>query len=508
MENKYEDIVMCILRMNISSLIDPDQLCTTMIDPYQQVTGQDLTTMQFLLGTAEGLYANTLIHVATNLGSVKMLRAFIICSGLRLNVAINKRWKQMLQSVMSTEQYSQTPLSLAIPYDSCCDIVYAFADLQVGDNYVTHIDLSHTRTAFLPKELFNLHSIVNLNVSNNRVKELPFAELSASLRPGQLSDLNLSSNRLTDLPIEIFHLPNLKYLDVSDNPLTSLPDLWWLSKSLIRFNVSKTKLTKLCSWKEADQNFFKLCGRLASNSSTDSDYFSPMKKGDTLDNRQTSHSSLLKELNVSSCSLSSFPKYLACYFPNLQLLNVSNNDITLCCALNELPAFLEELDISNNNIQSTEDCATFMLSLETNCCYLNTELESFLKCTHMRHSKLSKLRILNVSNNEELHKVVLYSENPSSSSSFSRDLLYFPKLTKLMISNCGLLQAPLFLDKMTKIYHLDISKNDMKVPHDVCNLDSLMTFIYDGLPDPIVANLDNFSTVKEKQIFLMQQKYG
>ena len=506
MENTYEDIVMCILRMNISSLIDPDQPCTTMIHPYQQIADQDLTAMQFLLGTAEGLYANTLIHFATNLGNVNMLRAFIICSGLRLNVAINKRWKQMLQADVVTEQYGQTPLSLAIPYDSCCDIVYAFADLQVGDNYVTHIDLSYTRTAFLPKELFNLHSIVNLNVSNNRLKETPFAELSANLRPGQLSDLNLSNNRLTDLPIEVFHLPNLKYLDVSDNPLTSLPDLWWLSKSLIRFNVSKTKITKLCSWKDADLNFFKRCGRLASISSTDSDCFSPTKKSDGLDNRRASHSCLLKELNVSSCSLSSFPKYLACYFPNLQLLNISNNDITLCCALNELPAFLEELDISNNNIQSEEDCATFSLSSETSCCYLHTELESLLKCTHMRHSKLSKLRILNVSNNEELQKVVLYSENLSSG--FSRDLLYFPKLTKLMISNCGLLQAPLFLDKLTKLYHLDISKNNMKVPHDVCNLESLMTFIYDGLPDPIVANLDNFSSVKDKQIFLMQQKYG
>ena len=90
-ENKYEDIVMCILRMNISRLRDPDQLCTTMIDPFQQVVGRDLTTMQFLLDTAEGFYANTLIHIATNMGNVNMLKAFIICSGLRLNVVINKK---------------------------------------------------------------------------------------------------------------------------------------------------------------------------------------------------------------------------------------------------------------------------------------------------------------------------------------------------------------------------------------------------------------------------------
>ena len=505
-ENKYEDIVMCILRMNISRLSDPDQLCTTMIDPFQQVVGRDLTTMQFLLDTAEGFYANTLIHIATNMGNVNMLKAFIICSGLRLNVVINKRWKQMHESVVVNEQSGQTPLSLAIPHASCCNIVYAFADLQVGENYITHIDLSHTRTASLPKELFNLHSIVNLNVSNNRLKELPFAELSANLRPGQLSDLNLSSNRLTVLPAEIFHLPNLKYLNVSHNPLTSLPDLWWLSKSLIKFNASNTQLTKLCSWKEADQSFFEQCGRLASISSTGSDSVLPIKKGDSLDNHHSSHSSLLKELNVSSCSLNSFPEYLACYFPNLQNLNISDNIITSCCALNKLPAFLEELDISNNKIHNKEDCTTFALSTETNCCYLNTELESVLKCTHMRHSKLSKLRILNLSNNKELEKIIVYGENLTAS--FSRECLYFPKLTKLMISYCGLQQAPVFLDKMARIYHLDISKNNMMVPHEVCNFESLMTFVYDGLPDPVVPDLDKFSSVKDKQIFLMQQEYG
>ena len=486
--------------MNISDLIDPDQPCTTMIQPYQQITGKDLNTMQFLLDTAEGLYANTLIHIATNMGNVNMLRAFIICSGLNLNVVINKRWKQMLHPIGCTEQSGQTPLSLALSHVSCCDIIYAFADLQKPNDYVTHIDLSLTMTDSLPKELFKLHSIISLNLSNNLLTKLPFAELSENLmRPGQLSDLNLSNNRLDVLPIEIFYLPNLKNLDVSGNPLTSLPDMWWLSKNLVKFNASKTQITELCSWKDADQSFFKQYGRLASNSSTGSDH---SQYRDSLDNHQ-SHSCLLKELNVSSSHLTSLPRYLACYFPNLQILNVSSNNITCCCALNELPGFLEELDISNNKLQS-EDCTIFSLSSDINCCYLNTELDSSIKCIHMRHIKLAKLRVLNLSNNEELQKIILHSDNLAAS--FNRDRLYVPKLTKLVLGNCGLLQAPVFLDKMANIYYLDISKNKMKVPHDVCNLESLMTFIYDGLPDPVVANLDKFSSVKDKQVFLMQKK--
>lgn len=495
-ENAYENIVMCILRMNLSGLVDPDQPCTAMIDPRQQIVGQDLTTMEFLLRTTEGLYSNNLIHIVTNMGNLNMLKAFIVCSGLHLNVVINKRWKQMLQFVTPSEQSEsgQTPLSLALSHASYCSIINAIADLQVGNNCITHIDLSNTMTNCLPMELFNFHSIINLNVSNNCLKQVPFAQLSANLRPGQLSDLNLSNNHLSNLPVEIFNLPNLKYLDASDNPLTSLPDMWWLSKSLIKLNVSKTQLTELCLWKDADQNFFKRSGRLASIGSPPPAVL----------NRSNKRSCLLKELNVSFSCLSTLPNYLACYFPNLQHLNVSNNIIASCCALNELPEFLEELDMSNNKLQS-KNCTVFSVSPTKNCCYLNTEINSTLKCMHMRHSKLSKLRNLNLSNNEELHKIVLWGGgdvNPT----FKKDCLFFPKLTKLVMSNCGLIEAPLFFDKMNKIYHLDISKNNMKVPHEVHNLDSLVAFIYNGLPDPIVADLDNFGSVKEQQMFLMQKE--
>ena len=491
---------MCILRMNLSGLVDPDQPCTAMIHPHQQIVGQDLNTMEFLLRTTEGLYANNLIHVATNIANLNMLKAFIICSGLYLNVVINKRWKQMLQPVILNEQsqFGQTPLSLILSHASYCNIINALAELQVGNNYITHIDLSDTMTNCLPKELFNFHSIINLNVSNNYLKQVPFAQLSANLRPGQLSDLNLSNNRLSNLPVEIFYLPNLKYLDASDNPLTSLPDMWWLSKNLIKLNVSKTKLTELCSWKDADQNVFKRSGRLASIGSVPP---AMLNRSNSLDKR----SCLLKELNVSFCCLSSLPNYLACYFPNLQQLNVSNNNIVSCCALNELPEFLEDLDISNNKLQSN-NCTVFSsLLATTNCCYLHTEIDSSVKCTHMRHTKLPKLRNLNLCNNKELQKITLHYPI-TIGNSFRRDFLYFPKLTKLVISNCGLQQAPDFLDRMDRIHHLDISKNHMKVPHEVHNLESLTTFIYDGLPDPIVADLDNFGSVKEQQMFLMQKE--
>ena len=46
----------------------------------------------------------------------------------------------------------------------------------------------------------------------------------------------------------------------------------------------------------------------------------------------------------------------------------------------------------------------------------------------------------------------------------------------------------------------------MNVPREICNLRELSTFIYDGLPDPVVADLSKFTSVKEQQIFLLQEK--
>jgi len=75
-----------------------------------------------------------------------------------------------------------------------------------------------------------------------------------------------------------------------------------------------------------------------------------------------------------------------------------------------------------------------------------------------------------------------------------------------MLKNCNLKQVPEHLGRMSRVYHLDISNNDMKVPREVYKLEELSTFIYDGLPDPVTIDLDSFHTVLDKQIFLMQEK--
>jgi len=481
--------------MNITALADQDQ--HVVVKRPISMPPQDHTTMQFLMGTAEGLGVETLIHVAANVGNPELLKMLLIFSGLSLNTVVNRRWNSISQPIgtaaddaVATKgiQTFQTPLSLILSQPSHYHVVKnVFATLQSPNNLVKHIDLSNTLTDSLPKELFHLGSVCSLNASNNKITNLPFADLSAQLRPAMLSDLNLSHNSLQSLPIEVFSLPSLSNFDVSHNPLTCLPELWWMSDSLVKFNVSSTFITSICSFSTSTP--FPSTGRRLHGVHA---------------NSPTVDGSPLKELNVNTCKLHSFPTYLACFFPNLQILNMSRNKITSCCSINELPALLEELDLSHNELQSGISAVFSQLNDADGLhCHHYTDIGCSLRCTHMRHTQLSKLKTLNLSNNKSLEEVILHCEMVSSSTS---PTLFFPKLRKLMLKNCNLKQAPEHLGRMNRIYHLDISNNDMKVPREVYKLEELSTFIYDGLPDPVTIDLDSFHTLQDKQIFLMQEK--
>ena len=486
--------------MNIST---PHQACTTALHlDNKPVSMKDITKAQFLLDTAEGLNGKTLIHVAANIGNMNLLESLIIYSGLPLNTVINLRWIKFSDhiepNVLSVKS-GQTPLSLVLSHSCYCDLIDVFATrLQSESDCVTHVDLSCSMIDRLPRELFNLTLISHLNVSNNMLTNLSsLFEQFVSLRFACLNDLDLSKNNLSSLPIEIFRLPALSNLDVSHNPLSHLPECWWVSTSLAKFNVSVTHITELCTHSSRNLKLSTANDSNRTAHATDNQHSSD---GDSIDS-----GCQLKELDISSSRLNSFPKYLACYFPDLVHLNISHNSITSCCAINELPPLLEDMDISHNNLQS-ESCLIFNLSTKEDafCCHLSTKYDSPLSCSHMRHKNLKNLRALNLSDNEALQNIVLHYDDLTAS--YDTVCMFFPKLTKLTLNNCGLLHTPLRLSRMSRIYHLDIGNNKMNVPREICNLAQLSTFVYDGLPDPVVADLSKFTAVKDQQIFLLQEK--
>ena len=474
--------------MNINSLADLYN------NPTVFRLSEDTVKAQFLMGTAEQLYAKTLIHVAVNIENLYLLKILIIYSGLRLNTIINMRWRNFADPNMLVVRSDHTPLSMALPLPSFCDFVDVCIKLQLEGNCVTHVDLSNTMVDCLPQELFNFNCISNLNVSNNSLTNLSLLfEQYIPWKFSQLTDLNLSKNQLSKLPIELFRLPALKNLNISNNPLVCLPEQWWCSNSLVKLNASRTHLTELCAYDNMLES-------LKSSKPTDAI--------DTVNNSHSSSSDTsgrqLKELDISSSRLKIFSKNLACYFPNLTCLNVSHNKLTSCCGVNELPPLLEELDISDNNLES-ETNSVFHLSTDTLYCHLSTKLDSPLRCSHVLHKSLKNLWILNLSDNHTLKDIIFYYNDLTAYT--NTPCLFFPKLRKLSFNNCGLMHTPLHLGLMSRIYHLDISNNKMNIPREICNLSQLSTFVYNGLPDPVVADLSKFTTVKDKQIFLLQEKY-
>uniref|UniRef100_A0A915IX55 C3H1-type domain-containing protein n=1 Tax=Romanomermis culicivorax TaxID=13658 RepID=A0A915IX55_ROMCU len=82
---------------------------------------------------------------------------------------------------------------------------------------VTELDLSRNRLEQLPKDFPTLINLTEIDLSSNRLFSLPekFGNLS------QLQRLDLYKNNITDLPLSFSKLKQLKWLDLKDNPLNA-----------------------------------------------------------------------------------------------------------------------------------------------------------------------------------------------------------------------------------------------------------------------------------------------
>ena len=454
----------------------------------------------------EDLNGKILLHVIATIGNPELFEILISHCDLSLNTIANRKWEQFNSR---RNRHIETTLSLAILHESLNDFIEIFVKHQSKGNYLTHIDLSGTNIASFPTELFSFHHVTNLNLSNNRIENFPqFGLLSES--PQNLTELNLSCNSLTHLPAEIFQLPRLQNFDASNNPLVGLPDKWWTSRSLENLNLSQTQIGDLHlfmgqrkeytnSMPVSSPKHLTRTYRVASRTALLRRTEEPMAFLNKSDG-----TSVLRRLNVSSACLNKFPKCLACLFPNLKQLNISGNNIASCCAINELPAMLEELDVSQNKLQSNH-VSIFSMLFDDNyhvCCNPDVNNGQAYSCHHMKHNKLLKLKSLNLSGNNNLKNVVLHSGDSLGKSVN----LFFPKLRKLNLNNCNLQQSPEHLVKLTELNSLNISNNDIKIPHHICNLNNLKVFAYEGVKDPIATELNKFTTIIEKQIFLRHQK--
>lgn len=135
---------------------------------------------------------------------------------------------------------------------------------------VTRLDVSNNNISQIPLGVFQLQSLKYLNLSQNRIEQLPTPEVSpvkkGSKRRGRkenlsyccplLEELYLQENRLDQVPDAIFELPNLITLVISNNKLQHLPYNMWMAPKLKELNASFNLLKELPSapneviWKE------------------------------------------------------------------------------------------------------------------------------------------------------------------------------------------------------------------------------------------------------------------
>ncbi len=300
----------------------------------------------------------------------------------------------------------------------------ALEELILSKNELTHV----------PTCLWDLPNLKKLNCSKNKLEMLLFDEDSISdviLTPS-LEMVDLSQNKLKGtIPRFLFELPALRQLNLSGNQIKELPDTLWGCDTLQDLNVSDNQLGVL-PWCDAEKD---LEGS-SSNIQHTLSYHLPMKQADKVlvgkvevkaarfernrsiyqrapstikplvysqelsGNQSTDvcEYSSLQKLNLSGNKFSVFPEALACFAPNLTDLDVSRNplkeiDVQL------LPYILKKLTAKNCMIERLGNVITKaqQLQINQNCRHGSTV---GMACQHRCHLHLPYLTTLDVSYNK------------------------------------------------------------------------------------------------------------
>jgi internalin A len=106
---------------------------------------------------------------------------------------------------------------------------------------LTLLDLSHNKLQNLPISFYKLSGLQSLYLSSNNINSLP--EDIEGLK--SLYDLNLSKNNLNTLPNNFIKLLQLRYLNIEENKLTCLPQEIEQLCHLMHLNLNKNNIEKL-----------------------------------------------------------------------------------------------------------------------------------------------------------------------------------------------------------------------------------------------------------------------
>jgi len=274
------------------------------------------------------------------------------------------------------------------------------------------LDVSHNNLQSFPPALWELPSLKHLFAHHNCIDNIPNTVLTTHLEV-----IDLSHNRLTKIP-KFFTL--IKDVRVADNDLTSLPEEIWNSKSIVNLNASSNCISEI-NFPQIDNGFkrgesFTSQTRKVSGSDSGIDENIDVTRQRMMYTIKVSKRASLLKLKLSDNHLKSFPVQLACFVTHLQELDISSNKLG-AIDIRLLPPHLKCLYAKRCSIREFG----YLDSEMDNACSVNGGL-----CFHKMHKKLEGLNTLNLSENM-LTNIPIFCEETK--------LLLYPNLQVLDLSS-------------------------------------------------------------------------
>jgi len=360
----------------------------------------------------------------------------------------------------------------------------------------TTVILSGNELASIPLELFCLPNLKELDLSNNRIEELPIGDANEmSYSCHHLKSLTVDHNLLTTLPDKLFLLPQLELVSAHHNEIKDLPMSTWISISLLTLNLSNNKLSRLhdlsgsqnqSSKDQKEENFqsddsmkskldmfgaqLKFRDTLQKTRKLPSDYAN--LTDDTDDNVLLC---CLKSLNLSSNSFTKLPPDLPCLAPKLEKLLLNLNPINEVDLIRDFPANILTLNMQSCKLKDVSCTRCESIPCGAVLCLLHHGKEVNEYCEHSDHEYLAKLNTLSLRNNHITSLQVADKMGDTYQA-------LFPVLSVLDISNNQLSKVPDHLELLTELSSLCLSNNDITyLPSSISKLSHLWVIDVENL---------------------------
>lgn len=489
---------------------------TTLRDSSFTVSGKGENTETGTVSTEDSTEVELCLELQWSYKQLPVVEGKWLTTGSKFNPAMSKDQEERRNLMMAEEE------SMRSKSDKDADSVGSHASLEdklsvaslpsVGIESLRIIQLDNNQLHSLPVQLFRLQNVIKIDVSHNKLVDLPSA-MNVSDMSGSssgwacpnLKDLNLSHNLLTYLPWCVWGLPKLRILRCSRNKLTSLypvtvvesdeiitpslevvdlsqnslsgffPDFVFDLPGLRTLNLSENRINELpvslwdtdilqdlnmsgncleylpmCEPEKRYRESISMSGSFANIAVKQADKVLVGKtaiKAPKIDRNKSIYNkapstiqgitsgdniswnnvgtaeaavlhscnySALQKLNLSANKIAVFPEALACFAPNLQELDLSRNSSLKEIDVMFIPYSLKKLTAKKSGLQRIGNIAGkkhHTLAIQ-NCRHKE---DAGKACTHRSHNRLPFLTTLVLAQNKLKHLQLIRQPQPEDS---------------------------------------------------------------------------------------------